>query len=477
MFRLIILKEIRQHLLSFRFLAVAILLLVFVPATVLILTNDAVREQDDYSRRQADIEAYLAQHAHFNRLGNVIAPSQPPVAFLALVRGLTADPNLGSFDDDPLPVMFPLVDLTFIVAVLLSLAALILAYDAVSGEREDGTLKLVLANGVRRATVLWGKVAGGATALFLPFLTAMATGMIIILLNPRIAWRGADWGALAGILAGALVYLGIFIGLGVWISSRHSSSSASILTSLFIWVLIVLVVPNLSPYVASLLRPTPSTVAVGRDIARLTDVERDELGRKLSAERTAAVFKDYPVLAGVERMRREDIQATAKRDPTFAKAYEVYRKENEAAWVEANRVQGAKADVLREDLRRREEAQTKLSVGLSMASPFASFTYLAADLSNTGMRNTLHFGRMASAYWSSYRQYAQKKMDEMRASNPTLDHWNTAVDVRDMPRFAYREEALASRCRAAVVPFLLLAGLALAVFVAAVLSFNRSDVR
>ncbi|MBM3312422.1 MAG: hypothetical protein FJY80_13055, partial [Candidatus Aminicenantes bacterium] len=313
MLRLIVLKEIRQHLLSFRFLAVFVLLLVFVPATVLILTNDAVRQQDDYSRRQTEVENYLARYAHFNRLGNVVAPSQPPVAFLALVRGLTDDPNLGSFDDDPLPVMFPLVDLTFIVAILLSLAALILAYDAVSGEREDGTLKLMLTNGVRRATILFGKIAGGAAVVFLPFLVAMAAGMVVILLNPRVAWRGVDWGALAGILAGAFVYLGIFVGLGVWISSRHSSSSASILTSLFVWVLVVLVVPNLSPYVASLLRPTPSTVAVGRDVARLTDVERDELGRKLAAERTAAVLKEYPILAGVERMAKEDVQAAVKR--------------------------------------------------------------------------------------------------------------------------------------------------------------------
>jgi len=477
MLGLIVLKEIRSHLLSFRFLAVFVLLLVFVPATVVILTNDAVRQQDDHSRRQAEIESYLSRYAHFNRLGGVVQPSQPPIPFLALVRGLTSEPNLNAFDSDPLPVMFPLVDLTFIVAVLLSLAALILSYDAVSGEREDGTLRLVLTNGVRRGTVLFGKILGSAAALFLPFLTAMAAGLVVILLNPRLAWRGSDWGALAGILAGAFVYLGVFVGLGVLVSSRHASSSASILTSLFVWVLVVLVVPNLSPYAASLLRPTPSTIAVGREVNRLTDIERDELGRKLSAERRAAVVRDNPVLEGVERMGEGEVQEAIKRDPVFAKAHEIFRKESEAAWTEANRIQGAKAEVLRGDLRRREEAQTKLALGLSMASPFASFTYLAADLSNTGMRNTRHFGRLSAAFWTSYREYARKKTEEMRAANPTVDVWNTAVDVRDMPRFVYTEEALAARFKAAVVPFLLLAGLALAVFAASVLAFNRADVR
>jgi ABC-type transport system involved in multi-copper enzyme maturation permease subunit len=56
--------------------------------------------------------------------------------------------------------MFPLVDLVFVVTILMSLVALIFAYDAVSGEKEDGP-KLVLANGVPRHRILLGKVIGG----------------------------------------------------------------------------------------------------------------------------------------------------------------------------------------------------------------------------------------------------------------------------------------------------------------------------
>ena len=127
MFRVMLDKEIRNHLLSFRFLAVLVLLVVIVPATVMILTTDAVRKQDDYSRRQAEVQTYLRSYAHFNRLYAVIAPAQPPIPLLALVRGLTADVALDVFDNDPLPVMFPLIDLTFIVTILLSLAALVFA--------------------------------------------------------------------------------------------------------------------------------------------------------------------------------------------------------------------------------------------------------------------------------------------------------------------------------------------------------------
>jgi ABC-type transport system involved in multi-copper enzyme maturation permease subunit len=473
----LLVKEIRNHLLSFRFLAVSVLLIVIVPITVLVLTNDTIRKQDDYSRRQTDIQNYLAHYAHFNRLSGIIQPSQTPLPFQALVRGLSDDPGLNLFDNDPLPVLFPLIDLTFILAILLSLAALIFSYDAISGEKEDGTLKLMLANQLSRSRIIWAKIAGGLTTLFIPFLVSLAVGLILILLNRRIAWRGSDWGALGLILLGGTLYLGIFLGVGILVSSRHASSSSSILTCLFLWVLFVLVVPNLSPYVASLIHPAPSLIKVGREIDRMTDTERDDLGRKLARESGEAVIKANPILKNVADLSEPQIKAEIERDPAFARAYDLLRKGNEAAWREANDIQDAKAKTLRDDLARKEKIQTEFSVGLSMVSPLAAFTYFAADLANAGARNQAHFQTISRVFWTSYGDYRDRRMEAMRKANPTADIWNTAVDVRDMPRFVYQEEPLAARFGAVALPLVVLIAMALGVFLAAVLSFNRYDVR
>ncbi len=470
-------KEIRGHILSFRFLAIFVLLLVVVPVTVLILTNDTLRRQDEYSRRQADIQDYLAHYAHFNRLQNVVAPTAPPSPFQALVRGLSDEAGLDTFYNDPLPIMFPLIDLTFIVTILLSLAALILSYDALSGEREDGTLKLMLANGVPRFRIVLGKTLGGIAVLGVSFIVALALGMILLLLNPRLGWKNGDGAALIIIVAASVLFIGFFYGLGVFISSRHGSSASSILTSLFVWVLLVLVVPNLSPYVASLLSPTPSAIKVRREVNRLQDVERDDLGRRLMRENQAAAIKAHPVLEGVERMNEAEAQERIRRDSAFAAAYGIYRQATEGAWTEANRIQDAKADVLEKDLERKQAAQTGLSKGLSMISPSAAFSYLATDLSGTGLQGGKHFGRIAGAWWLEYRDYVRKKTAEMQRDNPTMDIWNTAADVHDMPRFVYSEEALGDRLLGVLLPLGLLFGLALAVFVAGVLAFNRADVR
>ena len=64
-------KEILNSVFSFRFVVTFILLIVVVPVTIFILTNDYVRKVDEYSFRQNGIENYLKNYAHFNRIRNV----------------------------------------------------------------------------------------------------------------------------------------------------------------------------------------------------------------------------------------------------------------------------------------------------------------------------------------------------------------------------------------------------------------------
>ncbi len=476
MMKTLIAKEIRTNILSFRFLASFALIFIIVTVTSLVLTGDYLRRQDEYSQRQAELEHYLRNYAHFNRIGPILQAAQPPIPFQTLVRGLTADVNLEQFDDDPLPVIFPLIDLTFIVTILVSLMALILSYDAVCGEKEDGTLKLMLANGLARSKIVLGKFAGGLLTLLGPFLLSIAAGMLIILLHPRVSWTGADWGALGLIILGAALYIAVFYLIGILISSVHRSSSSSIMTSLFVWVLLVLVVPNLSPYVAAFLSPTPSRIKISREVARLYDSDRDDLGRKLVEENRRAVLKQYPVLA--ESLSEAEVKKRVAEDPEYRKAYEAARAANQRAWDEANRIQSAKGEVLEQDLRQKEEAQTGLARSISMVSPMADFTYLATELSSTGMRNMLHVRRLAEVWGRSfYREYQPKKMAEMKAKDPTADLWNTAVDMSDSPRFRYTAEGLGGRIGAALDAFAVLAVYVVALFAAAYLLFIRYDVR
>jgi ABC-type transport system involved in multi-copper enzyme maturation permease subunit len=473
MIRTIVRKEILGNILSFRFVVTLALLLVVVPVATFVLTNDYLKKVGDASLRQAETETYLRSYGHFNRIGNILKAAEPPIPFNTLVRGLSADINMAEFDDDPLPVMFPLVDLVFVVSILMSLVALIFAYDAVSGEKEDGTLKLMLANGLARPNVVLAKVAGGGLTLLVPFLMSLIVGLLVILVHPGIDWKAADWGALGLITLGTVLYVMLFYALGVLISARHHTSSASIMTSLLVWVLLVLVVPSLSPYVASFLSPTPSRIQVEREAGRLGDTERDALGNKLQAERM--LVAKYPVLN--ERLSEADKKRLMERDPAAREAFEAATKTAQGAWDEANRIQGDKIDAVRRAAAQKEEAQTELARTISMVSPLAVFTYLATDLSSTGLRNGAYFSRISGVWDRAFWDYARKRIAELQAKDPTTDWWNIAVDMSDRPRFEYREEALGGRIQAALPGFLLLLGYGLVFFVLAYVSFLRYDVR
>jgi ABC-type transport system involved in multi-copper enzyme maturation, permease component len=369
------------------------------------------------------------------------------------------------------------LDLTFIVTILISLAALIFSYDAVSGEKEDGTLKLMMSNGVSRAVILLGKVLGGAISLFVAFAACFGLGLFMILLNPRVGWSGADWGALGLILAGIAVYLILFHTLGILISSRHGESASSIMTSLFVWVLVILVIPNISPYAASLISPAPSRIKTNRDVFQISQVERDELGRKLLKEKTIDLHKKYPFLAEADRMSESEIAADVRENPARVPAYQAWQAASDAAWEEANAVQDAKAQAIADDLDRREKAQTGLALRLSMISPLADFTYLATDLSSTGMRNKAYFERLSGEWSRIFSDYEEKKMADMKRADPAVSVWEAKVDVSDMPRFNYRQEPLGERLRPVLAPFAVLLIGCILLFAAAYVSFIRYDVR
>jgi ABC-type transport system involved in multi-copper enzyme maturation permease subunit len=475
MLKTVIKKEILNNIFSFRFLVTFVLLLVIISFTTFTLTDDYLRRLDEYSLRQREIESYLGKYAHFNRIGGVLSPSHPPLAFYSLIRGLSSDTNIDQFDNDPLPVMFPLIDLVFIVTILLSLIALLFSYDSISGEKEDGTLKLMLSNKLSRAKVILGKIIGGTFTLLIPFLISFFVGVLIIIINPRVSWQGADWKALSLIILGSIIYFTLFYCLGIFISSLHHSSSSSIMTSLFIWVLLILIIPNLSPYLASFLAKTPSRIKVDREVFRLTQVERDDVGRKLSREKTLEMYKKYPFLS--ENLSETEIKRKISEDPNYRKAYEEMTKAIQEAWDEANRIQGDKADLIQRDLDRKGAAQQRLSTYISMTSPLSDFTYLATDLSSTGIRSMIHFNRIAENWWGVFRNYRAKKTAALKEKDPTIDVWNTAVDVSDRPRFQYQQEALLDRFKGTIRFFVILAVFNLIFFTAAFFSFIKYDVR
>ena len=136
------------------------------------------------------------------------------------------------------------VDWGFIIGYVLSLVALLFTFDAISGERERGTLRLTLVNSVPRHTALIGKFLGALISIVIPFTLAVLMNLLVISTATDVHLDVEAWGRLGIIFLIALLYTCLFLGLGLLVSSRVQRSAVSLVILLLIWVVFVVFTPN-----------------------------------------------------------------------------------------------------------------------------------------------------------------------------------------------------------------------------------------
>ena len=136
------------------------------------------------------------------------------------------------------------IDWVFIVTYLLSFIPLLFTFDALSGERERGTLRLCLANSISRPALLVGKFLGSFITVLIAFYCAVLFNLAIISTESWTQLSGADWGRMGLILLIASCYAGIFIAIGLIVSAVTRESRLSLVVLLLIWVTVVVFMPS-----------------------------------------------------------------------------------------------------------------------------------------------------------------------------------------------------------------------------------------
>ena len=242
----------------------------------------AVTESLNHLTARADDSLYiLAQHGpgnfykkptplHFcanggeSILPDTIRVGEPPVFMTdsegnRLLEGVWSlsypDANLQNKDVGP---GVSQVDWAFIIGYVLSLIALLFTFDAVSGERERGTLRLMLANSIPRHTVLIGKFLGALFSVSIPFILAVLVNLLLISTANTVHLTTEAWGRLGIIFFLALLYTSLFLALGLLVSTRVQRSSVSLMILLLTWVTFVVFMPSTLASIASSFSPAMS---------------------------------------------------------------------------------------------------------------------------------------------------------------------------------------------------------------------------
>lgn len=179
------------------------------------------------------------------------------------------EPNL-------LKLLFTAPDMLFILKVLISLLAVLFAYNMISEERERGTLKLLLTCGASRSSIFSGKYLGGLFSMWLAFSTAFLVYLLALSFVSSIGFQGEVPIRILLIYLTSLLHIAVFFSMGVAVSVFVRHSAPALILSLFFWLLFVFILPGMSSLMAQQFVPVDSSQKVARmKLEKAQQMEQD----------------------------------------------------------------------------------------------------------------------------------------------------------------------------------------------------------
>lgn len=480
MFKTIVKKELLETIFSYRFPLFAVICLLLVPLSMSVNQATYAKRVRDYSEqvRLAD-EAAAAIKIQDIMAGTVaIRGFRRPAPLSVFTQGFegtlpryyefTQDgfkPGESASDDESILSVQGKVDFVFLVQMVISLIAMLFASDMISGEKESGTLRAMLANSLPRDALLAGKIGGGFLALWVPFLLAFLFGAVVLMLG-AFPLTGGDTAVRVLIvsLATSLFILTYFT-IGIAVSTSTSKARTSLVAILIIWAAFQLIVPRLGDMIARLVHPvrTETQVSLQKSLlVRSLDMETaKELGRQYdlifaTAPKGAADDENSP-----ERKKwdpiRDDIQLRAR--------------ENKSQQLSA----------IDETYLQERRRQLDLAVNLSLVSPSAAFARFIADVCGTG---ELERAKYLEAVRSHQKALDNELFSKVRRTlmmheggGMSMSFSAQPVDASKLPRFTITPATVAETLKANARSLISLLVWLIAPFAFAYAKFIKYDVR
>ena len=429
MLKTIVRKEILENIFGFRFHVVMLFSSLLIIFSVYTGTKSYQSRLNEYNTAITQHENMLKNHPSWPILAAMGYNIDKPPSTLSVVAeglegvlGRTAGINATSSDrlvdskynDNPILAVFGSFDLMFVVRLILSLFAILFSYDAISGERERGTLKLMLANSVPRDTIILGKAVGLFFCLVAPLVIPLLVGVLMIMFSSSIAMSGLMWSRLLGIVLTFFLYLACFFTLGLLVSACTHRASTSFMILLFVWIISVFVIPRASVIIASRITPAMSL----QEFHARKDANIQEMIGGQNPEDAAS--------------RNEKLDAEYSRQ-----------------------------------MRR----QVATATNLSRISPAACMTFISLSLADTGITRHERFLDAAKLYRPQFLQVVGSMMSDQDLT--TMFTNPRKPDASLIPRFTFHEERLSDAVSHIKVDLIIISILTIMFFVGAHLAFLR----
>jgi ABC-type transport system involved in multi-copper enzyme maturation permease subunit len=380
-----------------------------------------------------------------------------------------------SQDDNLQAVLFGKIDFTFIVSTVLSLLALVFTFRAVTGEKENGTLRLIIAGSIPRWKVIFAKILGNYIVFLMPFLLSFLVSVLVLNSSDVFSlFTLPHVGAVFMLFIITLLFLFCIFNLGTLISVLTHSSVVSMIVALFAWVILVLVVPKISPMIAQVVYPVRSRQIVNTEKAMVCAAIAEE-----HLKEEAALYKKVLIETGVgvERAFDDEDEGTKRaRDAYDSKKGPIFQKYQERINEEIKRIEDAYTN--------ERSFQTAIAANLSRISPVCCFTYALSEISGTGSAEVKNFSKRAQQFQEMVKQ---NLYDHFEFERYALEYqWSGGYRTEEgfdpgkvpVPHiYNHRHVGLAEALSVCWMDIVLLVLFSVLFFAGAFVSFLRYDVR
>ncbi|RPJ36305.1 MAG: ABC transporter permease, partial [Planctomycetaceae bacterium] len=325
------------------------------------------------------------------------------------------------------------------------------------GEKETGTLALLLAGSVPRYKILLGKYIAVMLTLGIPLLLGVLINLLIVTHSKAVAIHAGEWLKILVIVLMSFLYLSVFALLGMFVSSRAKRSVISMVILLFVWVGLVMVVPSSGRTIAQAFRTVPTQAELQREIS-------DAMGRLWND----CVAGKYGEKAGMATPNVDECDPPAR-----------------AQWK--NDASEQRNRMIDEHVNRMI-AQVTIGRQFTRVSPAEIYRQACEIVAGTGVQRFSQLCRQRARYQDELTEYICSRDSEDPASlhlpsddNYAAGAWKTishaSADFDTVPKFHERDLTLGESLKLAVWDIGLLVLFNLAFFAAAFISFLRYDVR
>jgi len=460
MFKIILKREFLDQLLSPKFLIVALLCIVLVPATLLLNYTSyqtAFREYDSLPKNAEESTTIFRAPSALSTFGIGLEHALPKSVTFSKYQ---IDAQGTQAQNEILSNINGKIDFVAITSFLLGLFAIIYGGTMICAEKEQGTLKLVFANPAKRSTVITAKFLGGFSVLAIPLALSYLLGLLLLMLDGFPLFESGNPGRILAMLALSVLYLAALFSLGLLISTRTQRTSIALLSSFFVWILLAFILPKTSEPIAGLICPLTSEEVMRANRTQVRRQIEKEKGRALAP----LMDKFFPQGQGKPNW------------PAYIKERGPVAREYEERLDEALQ----KFDTQHE---REKSARRSLSLNIARLSPASVYTQAALDFCHTGVADLDHFSRSLQTHYIQLYQavfrheFKDTFETEDGKSNRQMSGSSFPSGKMDYPKYHYRFLTFGETLRATTPDIVLLVFFNLIFFTSAYYSFIRYDVR